>query len=339
MSSIGVQLTKSHMFKDKDEVGDKGVTVRQPSTAVLAIDSADRYSTYTPLADPTKLTNAYQFTISRNQSLMNGLIKRIALTEIVFPFYIPNINSYTNAVYFKKNGGPTVTAYLPIGFYGVLQMAGALQTLLRANGFPSAQVTVPEIALPAGIPTPPPSCLLIRTVTADTIQFVRGAGNPASTDNTSVNDFQYYDLVNMTDAVGTTINTNSSRFKYMEYIDVVCSELTNNQKLKDNSTALYPRNVLARVYVENEDNFGQVAITGNASRNAFEVIPGIYPFTIYRQFKNPKFIEWNEAQPIGSLTFELYDNHGKLLTQSVAPGQFNSKFVPDWRMTLLVSEN
>ena len=65
-------------------------------------------------------------------------------------------------------------------------------------------------------------------------------------------------------------------------------------------------------------------------------MPGTYPFTIYRQFKTPKMIKWNKSQPIGNLKFEVYDSRGNLLTMG---GAMSDYLAPDWRMTLLVSEN
>jgi hypothetical protein len=334
-SYMGVQMAKSRGMGESDEMT---VTMRPSSTAVLASDSADRYKTY--ISDVTDSTNAYSFSITRNQALLNGFFKRIALTEFVFPYYIPNINAETNALYFKKNGGATTTAYLPTGFYTPTQLAAAVQALLIANGFAAATC----VYNPANTVGPAtyyfPCSFLIKTNTADTIQFVRGSGAPGATD-TTIGNFQLFDLMALNDTDDDVVNGTTTRCRYLEYIDVICSQLTYNQELKDTTTAPFVRDVLARIYLETENDQPTPVYVAGQPTNAIDTIPGTYPFTIYRQFKTPKQILWNNTQPLGNLTFELYDDQGKPLRMPITPGSGgdDSSFAPDWRMTLLVSED
>jgi hypothetical protein len=51
----------------------------------------------------------------------------------------------------------------------------------------------------------------------------------------------------------------------------------------------------------------------------------------------PKQILWNNTQPLGNITFEVYDSRGALLSaNSTSMPDFQC---PDWRISLLVSEN
>jgi hypothetical protein len=67
-------------------------------------------------------------------------------------------------------------------------------------------------------------------------------------------------------------------------------------------------------------------------------IPGTYPFTIYRKFSMPKQIKWDNTQPLGNLIFEVYDDKGQILSSHLG-AVYPDSTMPDWRMTLLVSEN
>ncbi len=316
--------------------GEQAVTVRPASTAVLAIDSADRYPTYQE--DWENDTTPYEFTITRNQAILNGFFTRIALTEFVFPFYLPNINSYTNMLYFKKNGGATASGRIPIGFYTPTALAAAVQTMLQANGFATATVVYQITPL-----NDIPQCsFLIDTNSADTIQFVRGAG-PAIQTDTTLERFQLFDLMRLDGLDSGLVGGRTTQCKYIEYIDIVCTQLTYNQDLKDASSAPNSRDVLARIYIETENDQPGAVYQNGAFLDVANTIPGTYPFTIYRQFKTPKQILWNKAQSLGNIKFELFDNNGQPLSAPFVPGSPTSAVVtgsyPDWRMTLLVSEN
>jgi hypothetical protein len=138
----------------------------------------------------------------------------------------------------------------------------------------------------------------------------------------------------------TTQITGVTRCRYTEYIDIVSSQLTYNQDLKDGSSDPSVRDSIARIYLEDEDD--KVIPLWDSTANAVTIpfdqqIPGTYPFTMHRQFATPKMIKWNNTQPLGNLRFEVYDDKGNILSNYIPelPDYTN----PDWRMTLLVSEN
>ena len=81
MSFMEVQMARRHMFASAAEIKDEAVTVRPSSSANFPIDSADRYASYNARAAAP--TGPYTFTIAKNESLLNGFFKRIALTEIL----------------------------------------------------------------------------------------------------------------------------------------------------------------------------------------------------------------------------------------------------------------
>lgn len=326
--------TQGRMETDQD----RAVTVRPSSTAILAIDSADRYP-----AEPfefSTFTSPYDFQITRSQAILNGFFTRIALTEFVFPYYIPNINAYTNQLYYRINGGAVLSITLPKGFYTPDELASTVQTLLRAGGLPALDVTYNPPST-VGV-TYAPSSFLIETNAVDTVQFVRGNTTSVPNSSTSLRRFQLFDLMKLNDDDATDIFGGTTRCRYIEYVDVVCTQLTYNQELKDSSSDPTARDVLARIYLETENE--QIAPVWNGTEvivPANVAIPGTYPFTIYRQFKTPKQIMWTRTQPVGNLRFELFDNHGQPLDSGLYAGDIvtGNALMPDWRLTLLVSEN
>jgi hypothetical protein len=126
----------------------------------------------------------------------------------------------------------------------------------------------------------------------------------------------------------------------IKYVDIVSSQLTQNQSMPDSTTQQIQRDAIIRLYV------------GNATDNILPcddpdfVPPGCAPFMLYRQFPYPKQMRWNAEQNIGSyLTFQVYDDFGNLLDTDFGPilgtisGSYDLLSGADWNMSLLVTEN
>jgi hypothetical protein len=115
------------------------------------------------------------------------------------------------------------------------------------------------------------------------------------------------------------------------FVDVVCPQLTYNQALKDTMSQNIARDSLCRIYL------GDALIPGALDCSTPDFCPpGCAPFTIYRNFANPKQIQWLGNQPVpGKLEFQVYDDAGDLLSNAIGT---DGEYL-DWSMTLLVSEN
>ena len=118
---------------------DKGVDIREPSTANFLIDSEDRaggpYAGGGP--SPTDFTNTCaQFTIAKDQSLMNGFFTRLAVQEITFACGMPNVSPRWGNQIIQPTVGPapgtTLTAIIEEGFYTVEQYLTAAVAALNA---------------------------------------------------------------------------------------------------------------------------------------------------------------------------------------------------------------
>ena len=101
------------------------------------------------------------------------------------------------------------------------------------------------------------------------------------------------------------------------------NQLTNNQSVKDASTAANVRDVLVRWYFDYDNQTP-------TDEYGYPILMGYSPFYLRRLYNPPKQIQWQSNIPVGNLSFQLYNNNG--LLQSVVP---ETQFL----MTLQISEN
>jgi hypothetical protein len=270
---------------------------------------------------------------------MNGFFTRLALTEVNFPWVIPNINERTQDIVFNykigANPEDVVILTIPVGFYRPAEIALTLQTQIRALD-------------PA---------LATFTLTYGTDKLPRfiyntqNAGNLVSFEPLDYNSGSYpfpsttkqlFDMMGFTDdntvlgGNNTNEDTNLTYCQAIRYIDIVCSQLTYNQALKDTMSQTVARDTLCRLYLGDGPYTGTSTI--DPSDNNF-CPPGCAPFTIYRQFTNPKFIRWLPNQPVqGNLRFQVFDDDGGALATYTGTDVYGASS-ENWSMTLLVSED
>ena len=300
----------------------ESVTVRQPATANLMLDSADRASDLSGNTQVYKLyPTPFDFQIQKNQSLLNGFFTRIGTSEVCLEWNIPNIsdNLGNNKIVFDCSQS-TYTTTIPTGFYTVQELLQQIPLNMNAtvgtangaiNNF-STGVTGATIGGNYSLRnTLPINFTISTTALSDTImdQFYQNA-------NASIH--QYKQAIDL---------------RPFRYIDITSEDLTYNQNLKDNSTAPNPRNVLNRWYFDWDgttdlDSFG------------FPILMGETPFSTRRIYNPPKQIRWDPTQNIGNLRFQVYDDKGKLLTYlNNYSTLVNGVADTNWLMTLQVSEN
>lgn len=282
---------------------EKGTTIRMPSTANLMIDSTDR---------DTRFASPANFQITRPQALLNGFFTRIGTTEVVLEYNSFNISGATLTVDVSGGATPTYAAFA--GNYTVANLmdfvaarltnalAGSTWAIVPfngGNGFPGARIALTSAT---------PVAFQLRGKVAELL---------------GIDGISYI-----------TYNTNGGPFVRMNvdlrpfrYLDFVSPELTYNQDLKDSSTALGVRDVLCRWYMA-WDQAPEYDVYG------FPILMGYKPFQLRRIFSPPKQIRWDNIQPLGNLTFQVFDNTGSLATLTSSTGQYQT----NWLMTLQISE-
>lgn len=295
---------------------DKGQTIRMPSTANLMVDSADRPNPST--------TRAYDFQITRPQALLNGFFTRVATSEVVLDWNTPNLNSSANNNWISIDAsgvasGSSSLLFSTNGFYTAAQIVNWLATQLdkATTGFgpePTwtvAAATGAENHQAGGGAIITPSAYSYAKFSGPIADMLGISGGPFVLYGPSVDtDTQF-----LVPSVGVDL-------RCFRYLDFVSAQLTYNQDLKDSSTAAITRDVLCRWYMSADDSPA-------LDEYGYPILMGYTPFSTRRIFSPPKQIKWDNIQPVGNLSFQVYSDQG-----SLAPLNAKTNFL----MTLQISE-
>lgn len=318
---------------------DTAITQRPTSTSLLCIDSNDRFASNADARDETlrATSTPYNFSINKNQSLMNGFFTRLGVTEVMFQWMIPNINFQTQRIGFdyKIPAAPTVpgSLILETGFYTPSMIASEIQTLVRALD----PVNLGAFTMTYGVDSvgSQEPIFLYDTNNATQVRFYPYVSSPVT--GVSVTSRQLFDILGFTSPSNTTLDLGGRGYttfcQATRYIDIVCTQLTNNQALKDTMSQVVARDVLCRVYLSDSQNTQSTVLPSAAS-----FCPaGCMPTTLYRNFSQPKQIQWIPNQPVpGYLQFEVFDEDGNNLDTLADSDEYDGT---NWAITIAVTEN
>jgi len=308
--------------------------IRVPSTALLTIDSEDRYVDFTQArAAPS---SPYNFAITKSESLMPGFMTRIGITEVVFPWCIPNINKKTSQITLQYQIGAAPVALLPITLVTEFNTPAAIAAAIELL----VQVVVPSFTMTYGSGGDP--LFSYECASGNLVAFQPLPYNSAAYPYPSTTR-QLFDLLGFTSKNsilalgGNGVYTLAQGFRY---VDLICNQLTNSQSQKDQTSQTVARDMLCRIYLGDGGGTGQSTV--QASDPLFSP-PGCAPMTIYRSFPVPKQIQWIPNQNIpGYLQFSVYDDAGSLLDEAIAvtgtAGLAYTTQALEWSMTMQVSE-
>jgi hypothetical protein len=291
---------------------EKGTTIRQPSTANLMLDSADRSAVY-PLAN--------SFQISKPQALMNGYFTRIGTTEVVLEYNRPNLASAlaNNTITIDLSGTTSGTAsqtFTATGFYTAEQLIRWLSERLTDMSGTVVPNATWSVAATTGAEGQGSGAIL----TPSALVYAEFSGPIANALGISGTGLLEYGPAPADQQLFiSNVNVDLRPFRYLDFVS---PQLTYNQDLKDAATNSVVRDVLCRWYMDWDE---QPALDGFG----FPILMGYTPFKARRLFNPPKQIRWDNIQPIGNLAFEVYTDQNVL-----APFNFNT----NWLMTLQVSE-
>ncbi len=317
----------------------RAVDIRPQSSALLTINSADRYKPYnnrfnTPDLSGVLLTSPYDFVIPLQQNIMSGFFTRIALTSLQLPFTVPTICGKTNGIYiwWQPGGAGAVTRYLVQvslntfgGYNSVANILTALQPRIRTLTGSTTFTCAPNGTNGA----------LYNSNNTDKFYFTRW-DNPAVPGAAT-----FFDLLNIQDTQILSV----TQFSYpvpilTQYLDIVCDQLTQAQNLKDASTGGSGKTLLKRIYL-----FGDNTTTLFTAATTF--FSG--PVVIQKSYAVPKYISWNSEQNIGALRIQVLDDRGVVLTCGPSNGPFSvavneaghmwlDENMSDWSMEIMLSE-
>jgi hypothetical protein len=274
---------------------EKGVPIRQPSTANLMVASADRLN---------PATSPWNFTIQKNASILNGFFTRIGLTEVVLDWGIPNVQATTT--------GNTFT----------VDLSGTTHTVTLGNSVDGTTFLTVEQCLDQIVALLNTAFSLPNGQKFEIILENATTGTGYSPQNVSIATENGADFTITTTALSTSlgfepaINATSipqhpiyyaPNLQLTKYVDIICNDLTYNQALKDGSTSTYEKNVICRWYMA-YDSINTYDAYG------FPILMGYTPFYLRRSFNPPKQIRWDPTSPLGNLTFQVYNDDGTLLS-------------------------
>lgn len=299
---------------------EKGVPIRQPSTANLMVDSQDRYTR--DASGNIEYYNPVNFVINKRNSILNGYFTRIGVTEVVLEWFQPNITD-TNAGFANANefaitdSSGTHAITIPVGFYNV---ATLVQTMATEMSSVSGKVyTASGGGGQARIDVSGGQYQFLNSGLLSSIPERLGFETDVSGAFHSVGEVAY----NL-DGIGWTPD-----LRLYRYIDFVSTSLTYNQDLKDATTAASIDNILCRWYFA-EDTPSALDAYG------FAILQGYEQFVRRRIFSPPKQIKWSPNQPIGQIQFQV--QYQPPVTINSSPLVLPVDTQMDFLMTLQISE-
>jgi len=270
--------------------------IRFASTANLNINSSDRLST---IGTTETATN---FLISQNQSILNGYFTRLAIVEMVLNWGIPNISTINdNNTLIVEIGDNSVNVELDTGFYTVSSVMREIVVQLNA-GF--SGIAVFSFDGQQG-----------SKALSSTVDFTIVDGNLANQLSMVTGTLQSSDLIISPYLMPTNL----------KYLDFVSPQLSYQQGLKDASTSKISRDVLYRW------NFGWDS-PPQIDADGYAIQQGYMAFTQRRYLSFPKQIKWTGTQPLGNLSFQVYNSDGDIFYYDAF------KYDMIWSMNILVSE-
>ncbi len=257
----GMHNVSTYVNDNVDTEGD-AVTMRPSATSLFCIDSDDRYANYAQRR--SNPSYPFSFNIQKKESLLNGFFKRLALTEFRMNWTLPNIATAwgNNAMSFvwRPTISGTITKQaiiLPDGFYNTEDLALELQTQIR-QWVPSMDVVISDRNDDSLIFTVPTDSTvyfyLAPTTSSPDVTTPLSAPLLAACVNVNSNNRQLIDMINYpyvpANAFVKTAACGIPNLRPTDYVDLVCSQLTYNQDLKDSSSAPLTRDMVARIYLD-----------------------------------------------------------------------------------------
>lgn len=278
------------------------------------------------------------FRLQKGQSLMESFATRLTISEIRFPWFIPNINELNNKLWYIS-GSQVYDIEIDRGFLDPASIV----------------IQINQQFIDLGVPNPP-----ILQYANNQYQFTLNVSNLDEQyfsffdpDNFNpltdieIYEAQYATTPSLMSLLGFTfdqawalnpvdglIRGNITESLYTTYIDIISDKLNSYTTNLDGSSDSTSNRLLLRLYYADECSFPATYTVGGTN--------ALYsPFLIHRQFKNPKQVMWNKESVIDWLDISVRDQYGFLvpLPQILNGAEFSDGAYPDFQITLLATEN
>jgi len=327
---------------------------RKPASQYFVLDSKNRFFTATPNQAIEQPWN--NFRLQKAESLMQSFATRLTVSEIRYPWFIPNITTLNNRLWIigKKVGENFLTQEsirLTADFFTPQQIIDVINTKITALNFQNAptfdlldtgqtEVSVPstDINTPIYLSWTEVNNLTVPNNSSQTLYNFLTVPSLAKTLGLNFTQCTF-DPAN---PIRNSIEGDPTEFLYTTYIDIVSNKLNQYTTNLDGSSDITSNRLLVRLYLSDEISI-------------FENYNNIYsPFLIHRQFKNPKEVMWNKESVVDWLDISVRDEYGNLVelpityNQTQIPDPENPEdsyfeeiagSYPDFQITILASEN
>ena len=322
----------------------KGVDIRNPSSANFLIDSQDRAnynaSTVASAENVGPNSASANFTITKpGQNLITGFFTRLAMSEIVLEWNIFNLsvslgNIFTGLALRNTSTGviTTFNISIPQGNYTVQMALDALVVALNLQVTPQNLFSVTNSVGSAGgvagkkaiTNAGPWEYAFFRTIGS-----VPASPAPFIKDLAQSLGFIVYDTAPNSPAnfrnIWTAYKPNLNAYSY---IDITSPQLASQQKVKDATTSSFDSIDVIYRWVLANDEADPSAVDGYN----YPILQGYLPFTSRRYLSFPKQVRWDPLIPIGNLQFQTYTDQEKLLSYDGLLESF------EFKMLMLISE-
>ena len=363
----------SHADSTNDRrMTDTASTSRHPANQFLLLDSADRQRINTlpgvpnavnTVITPVELQPWNDFQFQKPQSLMEAFAKRIAITEVRLPWYIPNVNAYNNKfmIWTLNNnssaGDRVLTCFpitIPIAFYTPASLVTTVQGIIDAYVAVSApNGMLDPITFYYNTATSQYSIYFTSKTTGNyMVLYSFGDFNGPTSSYNKLSTYQLFDsqanffnlvawpfafqnvaLIPLTDS---RLTGAVSETLYTEFVDFTSNKAHEFTNLRDGNSGPTSTVSLCRIYLCDDVSINESPWVGTA------------PIVLHRQFRHAKFIRFNPESVISWLDLQVRDAWGNLVAlpapiavpTSLNPGTtYVLQPYPDFQITILASED
>jgi hypothetical protein len=280
---------------------------------------------------------------AENQNIIQGQIHSVQVSEVSFPYDIPNIqlNRTDRFTMSSPAGMVPATVSLDIvvapGFYDGPALVTAVNAAIAVAGAavpapdgPFTPAEMPTLAYDANSNIFTFLAPATPTVGYESWEFKspftypQGLALPANPglgkDILSLMGFQQTQsnnaaVTNDPPTLENFVAGGSAPLTFTQYVDICSPQLCKFQYFRDGSTTNLSRrsDVICRLFVENS-----VALP--------LPVEGVSPFAILRQFYNARVMRWTSDNSIGTMDIQLYDDTGQPLQITWVPRPYQITF-------------